>query len=361
MNTSPVAANGTVYVPGSGDPGLVHAVDIESGEQEWQFESAGYCTATPALVDDTLYVGTWGRRFYALDAATGSPRWSRRFGQRFGSSSPAVVDETIYVGTYGDVPLTATGSEDTETVESCTFLALDTASGDTRWQYREFSGQIGINSSPAVADGRVYFGAEDGLYAPDADSGSEVWVREIPTQRDASPAVVDGTVYYGTELGSDGETPAQVWALDAATGETAWTAGIDDQILRRSPAVADGTVYVAASSARRCALGGSGGCSGVTRGRLYALDAESGDQQWIAPIKTDTRSSPAVADGVVYVGCKNGVSAVTTDGENAWRVNFGSLLSEPPYVESSPAVVDGYVFVGVSDGRLRAISSSSVL
>ncbi|WP_438267402.1 hypothetical protein [Haladaptatus halobius] len=36
-------------------------------------------------------------------------------------------------------------------------------------------------------------------------------------------------------------------------------------------------------------------------------------------MEPDTRSSPAVADGVVYVGCANGVSAVTVDGEGAWQ------------------------------------------
>ena len=115
-----------------------------------------------------------------------------------------------------------------------------------------------------------------------------------------------------------------------------------------SPAIADGTVYVAASSAAVCVLGGSGDCSGVIRGRLYALDAANGDRRWIATIKTETWSSPAVADEIVYVGCKNGISSVMTDGENAWRVIFGSILDEPPYVESSPAVADGYVLVGAS-------------
>jgi outer membrane protein assembly factor BamB len=362
MNTSPVVGDGTVYVPGSGDPGLIHAVDIESGDRIWAFEPAGYASSSPALATETLYVGTWGKQFYAIDIATGERRWSREIGHRFGSSSPVVVDDTVYVGTIGDGPLVVSGPEDEEDFEAPAFLALDADTGEVQWQYREFGEKDRIDSSPAVARGRVFFGGEGTVYALDADSGEEVWTRNIPTHSDSSPAVVDGVVYYGAPTGGDSEPPARVWALHAASGETLWTAGIDDVSLRTSPAVADGTVYVAASSRRVCFGAGGDGeseCSGVTRGQLYALDAATGDRDWTAPIKTDTRSSPAVADGVIYVGCLDGISAVTTAGEHAWRFSFESTRQDPPYVKSSPAVADGHVFIGASDGRLRAIRSAS--
>lgn len=359
MNTSPVVGEGIVYVPGSGDPGLIHAIDIKTGDQIWEFDPAGYATSALALADETLYVGTWGKHFYAIDAATGDPRWSEEIGHRFGSSSPVVGDGTVYVGTRGDGPLVVSGTEE-EKFEACAFLALDTDSGDVQWEYRDFGERDNIESSPAVADGRVYFGGEHALYALDAATGEEVWTRAIPTHPQSSPAVVDGVVYYGATAGGESETPAKVWALDATTGETLWTAGIDDESLRTSPAVADGTVYVAASSRRVCldAGGSDERCSGVTRGQLYALDAASGERRWTADVKTDTRSSPAVADGVIYVGCRDGISAVTTDGKTAWRITFENDREDPPYVKSSPAVADGYVFIGASDGRLRAINAS---
>lgn len=358
MNTSPVVGEDRVYAPGSGDPGHVHAIDIETGNQEWTFEPAGYASSAPALADGTLYVGTWGKTFYALDAATGEEIWSRDDGHRFGASSPVVVDGTVYVGTVGDGPLVVSGPEDESEFEACAFLALDDETGELQWQYGEFGEKDNIHSSPAVSDGRVYFGGEQALYALDTATGDVAWTRNIPTHTDSSPAVVDGVVYYGAPTAATAEPPARVWALDAASGETLWTAGIDDGSLRTSPAVAEGTVYVAASSMRVCTAAGGEGeaeCSGVTRGRLYALDAASGERQWTARIETDTRSSPAVADGVVYVGCQDGLSAVTTDGEPAWRVTFEGKRDDGPYVKSSPAVAAGHVFVGASDGRLRAI------
>lgn len=362
MNTSPVVSEGTVYAPGSGDPGLIHAVDVESGDRVWQFEPEGYASSAPALADGTLYLGTWGKRFYAIDAATGEEVWNNEVGHRFGSSSPVVADGTVYVGTYGDGPLVVSGPEDEAEFEACAFLALDAATGEIVWQYRAFGEKDDIRSSPAVDSGRVYFGGESAVYALDSETGDEVWTRTLSTHSDSSPAVADGVVYYGAPVrgGSGSETPARVWALDASSGETLWTAGVDDESLRTSPAIADGTVYVAASSTRVCygAGGGESECSGVTRGRLYALDATSGEELWTADIETDTRSSPAVADGLVYVGCHDGLSAVTTDGENAWRMAFESDRDDAPYVKSSPALAEGHVFVGASDGRLRAVTTT---
>jgi outer membrane protein assembly factor BamB len=357
LNASPVVSDGTVYVPGSGDPGYVHAVEADTGERVWRFEPAGYATCAPAVGDDALFFGTWGKRFYSLDPQTGREHWSTEVGHRFGTSSPVVVDGTVYVGTIGDGPLVVSGADDEEEFEACAVLAFDAESGDLEWDYRAFGERENVETSPAVADGRVHVAGEWGARCLDATSGEEVWSRDLHLHPESSPALEDGLVYYGAPvLSGDSESPARVWALDATSGETVWTAGIDDISLRTSPAVADGTVYVAASQTRTCT--GTGECSGTTRGRIYALDAATGDREWTAPIETDTRSAPAVADGVVYAGCNDGVSAVTTDGDPAWHLGFESDREDGPYVDSAPAIANDRLFLGASDGRLRAIEST---
>ncbi len=55
-----------------------------------------------------------------------------------------------------------------------------------------------IKTSPAVADGLVYFGSDDGyVYALNAASGSLVWKYNTYGPVQSSPAVVDGVVYIG--------------------------------------------------------------------------------------------------------------------------------------------------------------------
>lgn len=366
MNCSPVIVDGTVYTGATGDPGGLFAVDATSGEKLWSFETDGYVSSAPAVLDGTLYAGTWGQTFYAIDIADGTRQWAVEYPKehRFSQSSPVVVDGTVYVGTIGDAPLVVSGPEDEEQFSRPALLALDADTGEERWRYDDFGPRQEVSSSPAVADGRVYIGGDNdanAVYALDADSGDVVWERSLPTHPESSPAVANDLVYYGAPH-DGGPTPCRLWALDGSTGETVWTHDVDDQSLRTSPAVADGTVYVSASSMRVCLAGGGGGqgedddCSGVTRGRLYAINAETGEEEWLARTATDTRSSPAVADGIVYVGARSGIFAVTTDGEREWHIDFSTVSAEDdPYVKSSPAVGEGGAYIGCSDGNLYAI------
>lgn len=360
MNSSPVTHYGVVYGGGSGDPGGLFALDADTGDVQWNVETDGYVTSAPCIhqysvhESDSLYVGTWGKTFYALDTDDGSTRWSIDVGHRFGTSSPTAVDDTVYVGTLGDGPLVASGPADEDEFEAPALLALDAESGDERWRYDEFDERSGIESSPAVADGRMFLTAERTLFALAADDGSVVWKRSLNVHPRTSPAVRDGVVYCPTLPPQNRDEPhGRLLAVDSATGETLWKTTVEDHSLRTSPAVTGDSVYVAATTQTACPADSNGesACDGPNRGRLHAFDVEGGTHRWTTDIEIDTRSSPAVVGNTVYVGCGNGLSAVTTDGETVFRVEFG----EEVYVDSSPAVADGRVFLGCSDGTLYAV------
>ena len=56
-----------------------------------------------------------------------------------------------------------------------------------------------IQSSPAVANGVVYVGSEDGyLYAYDAVSAAKLWTTATGNAIWSSPAVANGMVYIGS-------------------------------------------------------------------------------------------------------------------------------------------------------------------
>jgi len=96
-----------------------------------------------------------------------------------------------------------------------------------------------------------------------------------------------------------------------------------------SPAVADGIVFV-----------GSGD------GNVYAIDQPTGDLIWNFTVDSaeDMRvdSSPAVADGMVFVGSNNGrlYALAEATGEPLWVFNASDGIN------SSPVVVDGMVIFG---------------
>ena len=56
-----------------------------------------------------------------------------------------------------------------------------------------------VYSSPAVADGIVFFGSTDNyLYAVDIKTGREKWKFKTENRVLSSPAVADGVVFFGS-------------------------------------------------------------------------------------------------------------------------------------------------------------------
>jgi outer membrane protein assembly factor BamB len=201
------------------------------------------------------------------------------------------------------------------------------------WQAR-----TGGGPTPAVAGGVIYAPGHAGvLFALDAVTGEEIWTARYSPSLSA-PAVADGFVVVGSREG--------LIAFAVATGEEHWrfvpegepVAGVPREHFDSSPAIVDGVVYV-----------GDGPIGG-----LYAVDLATGALRWRFQATGATLSSPAVADGVVYVGtipdeqyghgdqpaALIAVDAVT--GEERWRFEPGG---EHTLIASAPAVVAGTIFV----------------
>jgi outer membrane protein assembly factor BamB len=125
-----------------------------------------------------------------------------------------------------------------------TMYALNADTGAQIWSYT--IDQVGpcavyslgctLNSSAAVQDGKLYFGAGNAyVYALDASTGSLIWKTQLgdPNLGYAiytSPAVYNGLVYVGVASAYDQPcVPGQVLALDAGTGAPVWTFDTLDQ------------------------------------------------------------------------------------------------------------------------------------
>ena len=105
-----------------------------------------------------------------------------------------------------------------------------------------------------------------------------------------------------------------------------------------SPAVADGVVYVGSQDVN-----------------VYALSAATGAKVWSFATGGPVQSSPAVADGVVYIGSADGnvyaLSAAT--GATVWSFPTGNE------VVSSPAIADRVVYIGSNDNNVYALSAAT--
>jgi outer membrane protein assembly factor BamB len=206
--------------------------------------------------------------------------------------------------------------------------AFNARTGTKLWNYT--TGGY-VFSSPAIANGVVYVGSDDGnVYALNARTGAKLW--NSTSGGTSSPAVVNGAVYVGG--GSD------VYALNATTGAKLWNYATGGYV-SSSPAVSNGVVYV-----------------GSNDHNVYALNATTGAKLWNYTTGSYvTLSSPAVANGVVYVGSwdHNVYALYANNGTKLWNFTTGSI------VFSSPAVLNGVVYAAsFDDGQLYAIGTEPI-
>ncbi len=308
--SSPAVVNGVVYI--GSQNGYVYALDAATGAKLWSFSNPAYIVSSPAVINGVVYIGAASGALYAIDARTGAKLWSFLSGS-YVFGSPAVVNGVVYFGSIDGY-----------------VYALNAGTGAELWRYR--SGD-GVSAPPAVANGVLYISSNGGdMYALNAATGAELWTYYIGPSGPvaaavtSAPAVANGVVYIASIF------TGLVYALNANTGELLWNAplGVDSSI-----AVANGIVYVA---------GGYSPVAGIFEGRLYALNAITGAELWNFTTSAPVESSPAVANGVVYIGSDNGdlyaLNAAT--GSNLWNYATGGPVGDP-------VVANGMVYVGATE------------
>jgi eukaryotic-like serine/threonine-protein kinase len=314
------------------------------GGVKWTFKTGGPIVASPAIADGVVYIASIDTNLYAIDQETGKEKWKYKSRMPI-ASSPAVSGGLLYfVSSSGGLG------------------AIDITNGKIKWvlptEYeRKFEAKNLhgypspaqtipdawdiFTSSPAVANGKVFFGSGDGnVYAADAQTGVLQWKFATKDVVHSSPAVVGNTVYIGS-------WDSYLYALDAETGQEKWSfkSGEDNSIhnqvgFQSSPAVVDGTVYV--------------GCRDA---HVYAIDAATGRKKWDYPTsKSWVIGTPAVRDGVVYVGTSDSARFMALDAKTGrLRFNFDAKA----YVFSSAALAGDLAYVGDHNGRLYAVDAKS--
>jgi outer membrane protein assembly factor BamB len=300
VRTGPVVSAGTVYV----NADQLYALDAETGSERWTFGPSGGGT-TPAVAGETVFACGSGGTLYAVDAADGSERWSTEAGEDPGP--PTVDDERVFV---------ASGRDDT-------VRAFDADSGDRLWENRKPSHDNVHSEAPAAVDGSVYPAGRD-VTALSAGDGTLQWSQNRDNRH--APTVRGDDLYT---VGND-----TLHELDATGGHNRQT-GVGREILTSVTATRN-TLFV-----------------GNRDDNLYALETDL-STRWRFDAGDDVNAAPAVADGVVYAGSNDRhVYAVdVTSGEELWRYETGRVVKSPP------AVVDGTVYVGSDDGRVYALAAA---
>lgn len=96
ITSSPMIAGDYLYI---GSDKYLLAIDLQSEEKAWQFETGGSIWSTPTILGGNAYVGSNDSYLYAVDASTGEKLWDFPTGDRI-TASPTVDNGTIYVGSH---------------------------------------------------------------------------------------------------------------------------------------------------------------------------------------------------------------------------------------------------------------------
>jgi len=353
----------------------------------WTFQTGGAIEASPIIVGNVLYLGSWDGYEYAVDAIDGGQIWKSPFlgqtnvGSCNGyppnqgiSSTATVVGDTLYVG--GGGPLA--GQTDTF------WYALNASSGAVLWSVDTGNAATGgyYNwSSPLVYNGYAYINIASAGNCPSV-AGAVLQVR-----------LADHTVTNTWYAVGTGELGGALWSsptLDAATNTLYVTTGSP---VSGTQATQPYTVAIVALDATTLSLKGSwqippGEASsdsdfgaGATLfedpsgralvgaankdGYFYALDRSTLAEVWESqldtggdnPLGSGSISPAAIANGVLYLGAGDGsLHAIRTDGKVLWSATTAG------YVLGAAAYANGVVVVGAGDSlEVRSAADGGIL
>lgn len=214
---------------GSSDQGL-YCLDARDGSQLWRFETVGHVQSAPLYdpSEESLYFGADDGALYKVDASNGDLRY------RFATNSevserPVLSKGRLYFVNAND-----------------SVVAIDAKTGKMLWNQHRApvpGMQLAGNAGLLVWGNRVYVGFSDGMVvAYDATTGAERWQPiDLAAEADQSlggapehfdvdttpvPDMIDGSpvIYVASAQGGlfalDAESGSQVWHNPSVIGST---------------------------------------------------------------------------------------------------------------------------------------------
>jgi parallel beta-helix repeat protein len=146
IKSGPAVSEGRTYTVSVNPEGYSTVYALEAfGMRSWEQPLAGITEASPAVAYGLVYIPT-DKNAYALNATDGSVEWSFPVNGESSISSPAVADGKVFFG-----------------LDNGYIYALDAHTGSLIWDCRTGGA---VQSSPAISNGLLFVGSHDGyLYA----------------------------------------------------------------------------------------------------------------------------------------------------------------------------------------------------
>ena len=183
IDTIPTIGNGVLVVGFSNLQGI-SAVSATSGAQLWNFTANGLVNACPAYDSDSanFFFGTLNGTLYCV-SQSGQQIWANHVGNGI-ETTPTIANGLVFFGT-----------------DNGTLLALNSTSGNVAWQLATKSQLL---SPPAVASNGILYQATSGglLYALSAANGTGLWTYNLGYGVSASPVIDNGEIFLVDSQGT---------------------------------------------------------------------------------------------------------------------------------------------------------------
>ncbi|HEU4712080.1 MAG TPA: PQQ-binding-like beta-propeller repeat protein [Pyrinomonadaceae bacterium] len=181
VHSTPGIASGLAFIAGCDE--VFRAIRISDGKEVFNVASGAYTGASPALRSGMAFYGTFDNEVLGVSLDQKQVTWRYEHPQRkfpFYSSAAVTASRVVLGGrdklVHGLTP-----------------------NGKAAWT---FTTRARVESSPAIAGGRVFVGSNDGrFYVLSLTNGAKLWEFNAGAPLSASPAIANGKVVIGSQDG----------------------------------------------------------------------------------------------------------------------------------------------------------------
>jgi len=265
--SSPAYSDGVVYIGDLG--GWFHAVNATNGKKLWAFKAGSEIKSSPVVVGDRVLIGSYDQHLYCLSTRNGSVIWKVRTNGPV-HSTPSVSAGVAFIAGCDELfrAIRVSDGHEMFNVSSGAYTGASPAiSGDSAyygtfdnevlmvslqehrvvWRYQHPQRHFPFYSSAAITRNRIVLGGRDKMVHGLNPNGKAAWTFATNARVESSPAIASGRVFVGSNDG-------RFYVLNLNTGAKLWefNAGAP---LSASPAIGRGRIVIGSQDGRLYCFG----------------------------------------------------------------------------------------------------------
>lgn len=265
--SSPAYSGGVVYIGDLG--GWLHAVNASTGKKLWAFKAGNEIKSSPVVVGDRVLIGSYDQHLYCVSTRNGTLLWKFKTNGPV-HSTPSVAGNLAFIAGCDEFfrAIRISDGKEEFTVSSDAYtgaspallgtsayygtfdnevLAVNLSERRIGWRYQHPQRKFPFYSSAAVTANRIVLGGRDKMVHGLSPAGKAVWTFDTRARVESSPAIASGRVFVGSNDG-------RFYVLSLSDGGKLWefNAGAP---LSASPAIARGRIVIGAQDGRLYCFG----------------------------------------------------------------------------------------------------------